>query len=229
MKDLAFGMATFGDPAAGFDNVLICTYLRLRQSLATTQSCNSFFPFSPVGLRGAGLKVWGFRHFRLLLAPDTLSLWPRLLQQCYPVKGTTAALVLGTDLPACSPNSPCHHLYSFPQGTCWLLPPWRFGQVLMLNVCPSSSLSQGWWWHWWRWVCLPADLLAGVQVRTWSAPAPLALRWPCWHESAGSVPPWRQMCRQWSCWRWSFWHFSINVVTPLIGQCWLSRASLLQT
>lgn len=74
MKDLAFGMATFGDPAAGFDNVLICTFLRLRQSLATTQSCNSFFPFSPVGLQGAGLKVWGFWHFRLLLTPDTLSL-----------------------------------------------------------------------------------------------------------------------------------------------------------
>ena len=70
MKDLAFGMATFRDPAAGFHSVLICTFLHLRQSLATTQSCNSFFPFSPVGLRGADLKAWGFRHFTLLLTPD---------------------------------------------------------------------------------------------------------------------------------------------------------------
>lgn len=70
MKDLAFGMATFRDPAAGFDSVLICMFLRLWQSLAITQSGNSFCPFSLVGLHRAGMKVWGFRHFTVLLTSD---------------------------------------------------------------------------------------------------------------------------------------------------------------
>jgi len=73
MKDMAFGMATFRDPAADFDNVFICTFLHLWQSLATAQSGNSFCPFSPVDLRGAGPKVWGFRHFTLLLTSDYAS------------------------------------------------------------------------------------------------------------------------------------------------------------
>lgn len=42
----------------------------VRQSWATTQNCNNFFPFSPVGFQGAGLKSWVFQHFVFLLTPD---------------------------------------------------------------------------------------------------------------------------------------------------------------
>lgn len=59
MKDLAFGVVTFEDPAAGFGGVLTCTFLHLGQSLAIAEWQQLLPIFSCRSARGwaEGLRI----------------------------------------------------------------------------------------------------------------------------------------------------------------------------
>lgn len=65
MKDLAFGIATFEDPAAGFGGHLICTFLHLGKSLAIAEWQQLLPIFSCRSVRGwaGGLGILVFDSF----------------------------------------------------------------------------------------------------------------------------------------------------------------------
>lgn len=132
-----------GNIQGSYSRLWQCPYLCISiftSSFSKNRDATVFFP--PFVYR----PVRGWPEALGILALDTFAdlwlhsvcLWSRLFWQCHPVRSRDFSfwywpsnMLLKFSLPA---------LYSFPEASCWLLPPCPFRQVLMLRVAPAAPL-----------------------------------------------------------------------------------------